>query len=153
MGQPNRQGAVSVTRVDFYILTAAASHQGRSRFACRLAEKAWQTGYRVFIHTSSEFEAQQLDDLLWTFRPESFIPHAIATEPGEATLPVLVGTGLEPVLAADLFINLSDVVPPYFQRFPRLAEIVEAGGPQRDFARSRYRLYREQGCNLRSHNL
>jgi DNA polymerase-3 subunit chi len=142
-----------VTQVDFYVLTAAASHQGRARFACRLAEKAWKKGYRVFIHTSSEFEAQQLDDLLWTFRAESFVPHAIATDPRDAALPVLVGTGSEPALPLDLLVNLSDTVPAYFQRFARLAEIVEPNDTQREIARSRYRHYREQGCRLRSHNV
>lgn len=143
----------SVTQVDFYILTAAARQQGRARFACRLAEKAWQTGHRVFIHTPSGFEAQQVDDLLWTFRPESFVPHAIATNSGSQTLPVIVGTGGEPALAFDLLINLSDVVPTYFEHFPRLAEIVESSDEQRESARSRYRQYREHGCTLRSHNL
>lgn len=142
-----------MTRIDFYILTAAASHDARARFACRLAEKVWQKGYRVFIHTSSAFEAQQLDDLLWTFRAESFVPHAIASEPSGAPLPVLVGTGDEPALPLDLLINLSDVVPAYFQRFPRLAEIVEPNDAQREVARTRYRHYREQGYSLRSHNV
>lgn len=145
--------APTLTQVDFYILTAATSHQGRARFACRLAEKAWQQGYRVFIHTASDLEAQQLDDLLWTFRPESFVPHTMASDPSGGDLPVLVGSGSEPTLALDLLINLSDVVPTYFQRFARLAEIVEPTEEQREVARSRYRHYREQGCNLRSHKL
>jgi DNA polymerase-3 subunit chi len=142
-----------VTQVDFYILAAAAGHQGRARFACRLAEKAWQKGYRVFIHTTSDFEAQQLDELLWTFRPESFVPHAIASDPIVAGVPVLVGLGADPALALDLLINLSDAVPGYFHRFPRLAEVVEPNNEQREVARRRYRHYREQGCSLRSHNL
>ncbi len=142
-----------MTRVDFYILTAAANHQGRARFACRLVEKAWQQGYRVFIHTCSGGEAQQIDDLLWTFRPESFVPHAIATDTGNADLPVLVGAGCEPALPLDLLVNLGDVVPTYYHRFDRLAEIVEPTEEQREIARSRYRHYREQGCSLRSHQL
>lgn len=142
-----------MTQVDFYILAAAARQQGRARFACRLAEKAWQKGYRVFIHTSSDFEARQLDELLWTFRAESFVPHAVITDPNSAGSPVLVGSGHEPDLALDLLINLSDVVPAYFQRFPRLAEIVEPNDTQRELARRRYRHYREQGCTLQSHNL
>ena len=142
-----------MTQVDFYILTGGTSRPERDRFACRLTEKAWQKGYRVFIHTGSDFEAQQLDDLLWTFRPESFVPHALATDPNSAALPVLVGWGSEPTRALDLLINLSGTVPAYFQRFARLAEIVESDDTQRDIARRRYRHYRDQGCSLRSHRL
>lgn len=143
----------TLTQVDFYILTAAADPQGHARFACRLTETAWQKGYRVFIHTQSDFAAQQLDDLLWTFRAESFVPHAIATDSHDTELPVLVGTGAEPTGTFDLLINLSDAVPAYFRRFPRLAEIVQTNDTERESARNRYRYYRDQGCPMRSHNL
>lgn len=148
-----QEKATAVTRVDFYILAGNADHQERARFACRLAEKAWQQGYRVFMHTSSEFDAQQLDDLLWTFRPESFVPHAIANDPRGKELPVLVGCGEAPRLTLDVLINLTEAVPDYFGRFERLAEIVQPSDEQRASARRRYRHYREQGCGLRSHQL
>lgn len=142
-----------MTRIDFYILANLSGEQARARFSCRLAEKAWQQGYRVFIHTVSQFAAQQVDELLWTFRPESFLPHGLASEPESAGLPVLVGSGAEPEPTLDLLINLSDTVPVYYQRFPRLAEIVESTDTAREIARGRYRYYRDHGCTLRSHNL
>ena len=63
-------------QVDFYILETAAAHE-QLRTACRLAEKAWHKGHRVFIHTDSKETARSLDDMLWTYRQDSFVPHAL----------------------------------------------------------------------------
>ncbi|MEZ5578324.1 MAG: DNA polymerase III subunit chi [Candidatus Competibacteraceae bacterium] len=43
--------------------------------ACRLADKAYGLGHTVYLFTASEARAAALDDLLWTFRQDSFVPH------------------------------------------------------------------------------
>ena len=63
-----------MTRVDFYVVSDA-SPEARLQVAARLTEKAQRQGHSLFINTSSESEAEALDELLWTFRPASFIPH------------------------------------------------------------------------------
>ena len=70
-------------RVDFYIL-AAADSAARLRFACRLAEKAYHLKHRVHLHTASAAAAADVDDLLWTFRQGSFVPHEVV-RPGQAS--------------------------------------------------------------------
>ena len=52
-----------MTRVDFYVASDEAA-----RVACRLAEKAWKLGHKVYVHASDPTEAQKLDELRWTFR-------------------------------------------------------------------------------------
>lgn len=64
-------------RVDFYVL-AGPKPAARLRFACRLAEKAYRLDHRVHLQTGSAAEAEQLDELLWTFRQGSFVPHELA---------------------------------------------------------------------------
>lgn len=141
-----------MTQVDFYIVTSSAP-DARERFACRLAEKAWHAGYRIFIHTESEFDAHRMNELLWTFRPDSFLPHGRPAEPGNERLPVLIGSGNKPPTPFDVLINLGRSVPAYFDMFPRVAEIVSAEETTRNLARERYRVYRDQGCALRSHSM
>jgi len=63
-------------RVDFYILEQADA-QARLKLACRLAEKAWSQSQRVLLLTSGDADAQALDEMLWTFRDRSFVPHEI----------------------------------------------------------------------------
>jgi DNA polymerase-3 subunit chi len=68
-----------MTRVDFYILPPGDERQ-RLVFACRLTEKAYRQGLTVYLRAGDETTASQLDQLLWTFRQGSFVPHARAEE-------------------------------------------------------------------------
>ncbi|MDX1432076.1 MAG: DNA polymerase III subunit chi [Gammaproteobacteria bacterium] len=143
-------------QVDFYIL-GTADPAGRLRTACRLAEKAWQMGHRVYIHTESARAAAAIDELLWTFRQESFVPHAVQGEgpAADATplTPVLIGAGEPPSADLDVLINLTDTVPLFAERSRRVAEIVGAGEQARHAGRERYRHYRDRGCDIRRHDL
>lgn len=147
-----------MTRVDFYILPDADPAQ-RPLLACRLAEKAYGQGLKVYVHTATEGEALHLDELLWTFRDGSFLPHAIAkgtTDPASAeseSVPVLVGHDHEPSTHMDVLINLDMEVPRFFGRFERVAELVDQRPEQLARSRERYRFYRERGYELNSHQL
>lgn len=140
-------------QVDFYILNAAAERE-RLRTACRLAEKAWQMGHHVFIHTDSREAARSVDDMLWTYRQDSFVPHALYGGPGSQALePVLVGDGSCHPEEIDVLINLSQAVPACAGQSNRVAEIVAADGPGRRAGRERYRDYRDRGLSIRQHDL
>ena len=63
-----------MTRVDFYILQDV--DQGAAqRFACRLALKALAAGHPVHVHTDSRDVALELDELLWQYPEQRFVPH------------------------------------------------------------------------------
>ncbi|MGD2111902.1 MAG: DNA polymerase III subunit chi [Gammaproteobacteria bacterium] len=141
-----------MTRIDFYILKDTAG-DGPSLFTCRLAEKAIRQGHRIFINAGSARQLQQLDDLLWTFRAGSFLPHAICEGADTPPVPVLLGHATEPADCNDVLVNLSEDVPPYFCRFNRVAEPVGGDEPQRSAARQRYRFYQDRGYTLKTHNL
>jgi DNA polymerase III subunit chi len=138
-------------RVDFYVL-ASAEAQARLRFACRLAEKAYQLGHRIYVCAESREQAALLDDLLWTFRAGSFVPHAVlpASEP---LPPVLVGWQEPPEGHADVLVNLASEVPPFADRFGRVAELVDENETTKQRARERFRLYRDRGYSLASHTI
>lgn len=141
-----------MTRVDFYLL-ATADEAGCERFACRLAEKAFRTGHRIYLNGASRQQVERLDELLWTFRPGSFVPHRLA-DTGEEELPVLIGCSeQDPGEVADVLINLADDPPPFFSRFRRVAEIVNRSPEQRAKGRARYRYYQERGYPLAHHNI
>lgn len=151
-----------MTRVDFYVLPDADPAQ-RPLLACRLAEKAYGQGLKVYIHTATEGEALHLDELLWTFRAGSFLPHAIVkagTEPAGAagsepgsTPPILLGHDHEPAGHTDVLINLGAEVPLFFGRFERVAELVDQRPELLAQSRERFRFYRERGYELNTHQL
>ncbi len=141
-----------MTRIDFYLLQDGAG-AARDFAVCRLTQKAFGLGHRVYILTGDAEEAGRLDRLLWTFHPGSFIPHALTSETTDPQPPVLLGTDEPHEAVQDVLISLAAEVPPWFSRFQRVAEIVGASDDEKLRARARYRFYRERGYALQTHNL
>lgn len=137
-------------RVDFYILSDE-NPSARDLLSCRLAEKACKQGHRVYLHAESEGHARQLDELLWTFRAGSFLPHALLRDNPQPTPPVLIGSGTEAPPVTDVLINLAAAVPDFFGQFTRIAEIVDPAA--KEAGRTRFRFYRDHGCHPESHNI
>jgi DNA polymerase-3 subunit chi len=140
-----------MSRVDFYILSATGE-VARQRFACRLAEKAYRLDNRVHIHVPDPEAARRLDDLLWTFRDGSFVPHELQGA-GERQAPVTIGCDAKSAERCDLLINLDDAVPESVGSFPRVAEVVTSDDECKALSRQRFVAYREQGHTLETHNL
>lgn len=150
-----------MTQVDFYILPESSDH-ARLTLACRLTDKAIQQRLDVFLLADTEGEARQLDELLWTFAQNSFLPHRLAWElDAAADEPILIGcrergmteTAANETQRWDLIVNLTPEVPETFSRYQRLAEIVDADPGRRDYGRVRYRYYRDRGYELKTHQL
>jgi DNA polymerase-3 subunit chi len=142
----------AVTQVDFYIL-ADDSVEARLRVACRLADKAVQRQLGVFLLVESEQDAQKLDELLWTFRAGSFVPHALDEEAAAGDAPIHIGHGEQPSHHDEVLINLAPEVPLFFSRFDRVAEPVDADPPARAASRERFKFYRDRGYQPNVHKL
>jgi DNA polymerase-3 subunit chi len=139
-------------RVDFYLL-AEADAGARMRFACRLTEKAYHQNHRVHLHAASAPEAGELDELLWSFRHGSFVPHELTTDGTTSTSPVTIGHGPATPPPADLLINLSDELPDFLDQFPRVAEVVDRSDMSLAAARKRFREYRNRGTEPVTHKI
>ncbi|MCG6898760.1 MAG: DNA polymerase III subunit chi [Gammaproteobacteria bacterium] len=141
-----------MTRVDFYILQDSRV-DARQQFTCKLTEKAYKQGHRVYINTASEQQLKQLDELLWTFRDGSFLPHECYHPGAAGDQPILLGHAIEPDTPNDVLVNLADDIPAFFSRFNRVAELVGGDDAQRQSARDRYRFYKDRGYTLKTHKL
>ena len=141
-----------MTRVDFYLLDDR-SGRARDLTVCRLAHMAFALGHRVFILTGDGAEAGRLDDLLWSFSAGSFVPHELHSESGRETVsPVVIGSE-PPADFDDVLISLAPEIPECFSRFQRVAEVVGGDEPAKAGARDRFRIYRDRGYPLQTHNL
>ena len=141
-----------MTRVDFYILPDDSS-RNLEVFACRLTEKAYAQGMKVYINTQSDQQTQSLNDLLWTFKQESFLPHEIAVDGSSADAPIIVGNGVEPEQSNGLLINLAQDVPLFFSQFERLAELVNQNEQIKQNGRERFRFYKDREYQINSHDM
>ena len=138
------------TKVDFYILPSA-DPAARLDFACKLTEKAWRLGHRVYLHCSDAAQRDDLDQRLWGFKGESFVPHSHAEDEPDGV--IVMGIADAPASHQDLMINLDLKVPESFKRFARVAEVVVEDPAVRLAARESFRFYREQGYPLQDHKL
>lgn len=141
-----------MTRVDFYV-SPATDDELRLRLACRIAEKAYNLSHHVYIHSDDPHLCQKMDDMLWTFRQGSFIPHGLGSSADDPLAPVVIGHGEPPALRPEVLINLAGDVPDFFSRFERIAEIVAGNEQTRQAARSRFKFYRDRGYPLETHEL
>ncbi|WP_375455659.1 DNA polymerase III subunit chi [uncultured Methylobacterium sp.] len=55
-----------------------------------LVEKSRERGWQAAIQAASEERLQALDDHLWTFRDDSFLPHGTDRDPDAASQPVVL---------------------------------------------------------------
>jgi DNA polymerase-3 subunit chi len=139
-----------MTRIDFYVV-ADSGLDARPKVAVRLADKALGAGHRLFINACDEQQAMSLSDLLWSFKPASFLPHALLGTDDHA--PIQIGWGQDPGEHNDVLINLSTSAPAFFSRFNRVAEVVTQDPAQLELMRNAWRFYRDRGYPLSKHDL
>ncbi|MBB4154075.1 DNA polymerase-3 subunit chi [Sphingomonas jinjuensis] len=73
-------------RVDFYHLT----RMPLERVLPQIADKVVATGERLLIVSSNEAQQVALDALLWSYAPDSFLPHARIGTGDDAAQPILI---------------------------------------------------------------
>jgi DNA polymerase-3 subunit chi len=78
-----------VTEVLFYHL----QRQPLEAVLPMLLERSLQRGWRAVVQVATEERLSALDDHLWTFSDESFLPHGIDREPHAADQPVVLTLG------------------------------------------------------------
>lgn len=139
-----------MTKVGFYVIQSAQP-EARLTVAARLADKAFQAGHRIFINANDEHQARQLDELLWSHRPGSFLPHGLHGDEYSDT--IAIGWGQEPARHNDLLINLQLEIPPFFSRFNRVAEVVTQDAGSLEALRDAWRFYKARGYQLEKHDL
>ena len=77
----------------------------KSKYVCEITEKLFQNDITLSIYAEGK-NAAQLDNLLWTWKQESFIPHQIYNGPSTENSQVILSDSLDnltPTQAVILF--------------------------------------------------
>ena len=135
-----------MTKVTFYKL---ASDAPSLKFVCQLIKKASATQQQVLCLVDNEQTAEQLDQLLWEFEAEAFIPHAIGID----QKPVAITAVAEPGEHHQILINLQGQIPTWFSRFERVIELVQPESEHEQVKRENFRFYKERGYALDFHDI
>jgi DNA polymerase III subunit chi len=143
-----------MTQVDFHILQDSST-DARWLYTCRFVEKVATLGHTILIAVDTEHEAKMLDELLWSFKPESFIPHHMIGDKNKTQVEITYTTdsytkdytGQQQVL-----VNISSQVPNYFSCFERLTEIVIQEPKVLENTREHYKFYKQRGYPINQHH-
>ncbi|WP_158080874.1 DNA polymerase III subunit chi [Pelomonas sp. KK5] len=127
----------------------------RLAYLCRLLRKVQRSGARVGVCGPANL-LMRLDAALWTFEPLEFVPH-LRVAPGSppaprmADTPILLVEHPQDLPHRDVLLNLDSDMPPDFEQFARVLEVVSQDPMQMDAGRQRYRQYQQLGHDVSHH--
>jgi len=134
----------------FYDLPATLlTPQEQMRAICRVINKVWQVVGEADILCADLAAAQSVDDMLWTFQADAFIPHGLGA--GHSVRIHYQQPWPDSCVVAVLFAlqNLPQPLP----ACERLVDFIPAESNARDLARERYKTLKNIGYTLQVHTL
>lgn len=78
-----------MTEIRFYHLTT----RGVDQALPEVLQKALTAGHRIVVRTRDSAEAERLNQLLWTWNPDSFLPHGTQKDGHAADQPIWLTPG------------------------------------------------------------
>jgi DNA polymerase-3 subunit chi len=115
--------------------------------ACLQASFFYRQNQRVFIYTQDQAQAEKIDELLWAFDSDSFVPHNLIGEGPKQGAAVEIShqapRGRRPVL-----INLTDTVPNFANQFQFIVDFVPSDETLKQQARERFKTCRQWGFQV-----
>ena len=114
-----------------------------------LLEKTLAKGWKALVRTVSQDRAESLDQMLWTYRDESFLPHGVAGEPLADKQPVLIATGEENPNGAQALFLLDGAEPGSLAAYERCIILFDGRDQaQLSLARGRWKSLKADGASV-----
>ena len=138
-------------RADFYLIDKPRFREQPLLLVCELVKKAFAAEQAVLVLARSQEQAEEIDQLLWEFDDDAFIPHQIAGDDDDANCAVLIATPDFSPEDRALVLNLRDECAP--GSWDRVLEVVAADTSERDGSRARWREYQQRGIELKKYDM
>ncbi len=133
-----------MTRIDFH-----SNVPDKIGYACRLIRKARMAKCRIVVFDNDKAQLERLNQALWTFSEQDFLPHVMVHDPLAAQTPVVLSADDEAEFPHhELLINLTNQTPGNFARFERMIELISNSEQDTLAGRERYRFYQQRGYAL-----
>ncbi|MGY1458868.1 MULTISPECIES: DNA polymerase III subunit chi [unclassified Luteimonas] len=146
-------------RADFYLIAKPRFRDEPLLLVCELAKKAHAANQPLLVLARDMEQAERLDDLLWSFEPDAFIPHEIAGtgfddgdgDGSEDEADVLIAPPEIDAPLRPLVLNLRDAAVE--GAFQRVLEVVPADPSAREPLRERWKQYKARGFTLNKYDM
>lgn len=89
-----------MTEIRFYHL----ERQGLEQALPALVAKAYENGHRIVIKTANDNQREKINEALWTYHPNAFLPHGSVKDGEAERQPIWLTTKDENPNSADLLI-------------------------------------------------
>ena len=138
-------------RADFYLIQKPRFREEPLLLVCELARKAFDANLPTLVLARDAEQAEQLDDLLWSFDDDAYIPHQLAGDDEDDLAPVLIAGPDSDTPMRTLVINLRDAAVP--GSIDRVLEVVPADDGARGPLRERWKQYQARGFEMKKHDM
>lgn len=138
------------TQVMFYILEQDSSKDKLHLsllHTCFQAAHYYRQNQRVFIYCQDQAQAHTIDELLWSFEPDSFVPHNLTGE-GQNNGSAVEISWQPPTNRRPILINLTSTVPSFAHQFSQIIDFVPSDEQLKQAARERFKGYRQNGFQV-----
>lgn len=131
-----------MTEIRFYHLRSRTAEQALPG----ILQKTMDTGRRVVVRCNNEQAVAALNDYLWVFNPDSFIPHGSAKNGYAANQPVWLTAGNDNPNGADILILTGGAGNDGVEKFGLCCEMLDGRDEEAvTAARARWKEYKEKG--------
>ena len=139
-------------RADFYLIDKPRFREQPLLLVCELAKRGYAANLSILVLARDTAQAEALDDLMWSFDPDDYLPHQIAgMDEGDDDTPILIATPDMDIPARPMLINLRDAAPG--GSFERVLEVVPADPSARGPLRERWKHYQALGFEVNKHDM
>ena len=138
-------------RADFYLIAKPRFREEPLLLVCELVRKAHDANLSTLVLARDLDQAEALDELLWAFDDDAYIPHQIAGDDEDDLAPVLIATPDMDVALRPLVLNLRDAAVE--GTFERVLEVVPADDSAREPLRERWKQYQARGLDVNKHGM
>jgi len=134
-----------MTKIGFYHLTRWPLDQALPR----LLEKALAAGQRVVVLAGSSERVEALSDRLWTYQPDSWLPHGTARDGSAERQPIWLTADEENPNGAAVLVACDGVEPERVEAYARCLDLFDGTDPEAvAAARRRWKRWKEAGHAL-----
>ena len=139
-------------RADFYLIDKPRFREQPLLLVCELAKRGYAANLSILVLARDTAQAEAIDDLMWSFDPDEYLPHQIAgMDEGDDDTPILIATPDMDSPARPMLLNLRDAAPT--GTFERVLEVVPADPSARGPLRERWKHYQSLGFELAKHDM
>ncbi len=139
-------------RADFYLIDKPRFREQPLLLVCELAKRGYAANLSILVLARDAAQAEAIDDLMWSFDPDEYLPHQIAgMDEGDDDTPILIATPDMDIPARPMLINLRDGAPN--GSFDRVLEVVPADPSARGPLRERWKHYQALGFDVNKHDM